>query len=71
MVWETLGVEWLNGSRIFTEPRENGMKPKAETEAKAPKKTPYEPPTLEKRERLVEVVETQGSIISGQIIPPP
>ena len=53
------------------EPRENRMKSKTETEEKVQKKTPYEPPAFEKRERLDEVVESTGSIISGQIIPPP
>ena len=33
------------------------MKPKTETEEKAQKKTPYEPPAFEKRERLEEVVD--------------
>jgi len=66
MAWETLGVEWPNGSRVSTEPRENRMKPKTETEEKAQKKTPYEPPTFEKRERLDEVVETPMPPISEQ-----
>ena len=41
------------------------MKPKTETEEKAQKKTPYEPPAFEKRERLDEVVEAMLPSISG------
>lgn len=66
IVWETLGVAWPNGLHVFAEPRENRMKPKTETEEKARKKSPYEPPTLEKREQLEEVVEAPLPPISGQ-----
>ena len=45
------------------------MKPKVETEEKARKKTPYEPPAFENRERLAEVVEAELPIISGQTLP--
>lgn len=65
IVWETLGVAWPNGFHVFAEPRENRMKPKTETEEKARKKSPYEPPTLEKRERLKEVIEAQIPNLSG------
>ena len=41
------------------------MKPMTETKEKAQKKTPYEPPAFEKRERLEEVVEALLPSLSG------
>ena len=41
------------------------MKSKTETAEKAQKKTPYEPPAFEKRERLEDVTEGGPPPVSG------